>query len=292
MAENLDNFTGRSSSVLALAQEEAYRFGHNYIGTEHLLLGIVREKNGVAARLLGGMGVDDDRVRRAVERIVGRGEQEPGGSMIVLAPRTKQVMRTAADEARMLNHRSVGTEHLLLALLRDGEGIAAWILKSMDVSLERVSQQLLQVVPTSGAPPLVEPVRPALLPSLGQLQRIAAVNQTQNVGGVDATILALELYQHGLVLHGRIRETDSAQLSRHGPSRLQPHALAMRDDRDTTYAMQSLRSVFIDEDSNFFSVRLVPALDVDARYLSLSLESRLGQEPQPQARQWLFELEL
>lgn len=148
MADKFEKFTERARKVLTLAQEEAQRFNHNYIGTEHLLLGLVREGDGVAARVLGNMGVQLPKVRSAVEFIIGRGD-----SMIVgelgLTPRAKKVIELAVDEARRLNHHYIGTEHLLLGLVREGEGIAAGVLESLGVNLEKVRQQVMQVVSQS-----------------------------------------------------------------------------------------------------------------------------------------------
>jgi ATP-dependent Clp protease ATP-binding subunit ClpC len=145
MADKFDKFTERARKVLTLAQEEAQRFNHNYIGTEHLLLGLVREGDGVAARVLGNMGVQLPKVRSAVEFIIGRGEQAPMGE-IGLTPRAKKVIELAVDEARRLNHHYIGTEHLLLGLVREGEGIAAGVLESLGVNLEKVRAQVMQVV--------------------------------------------------------------------------------------------------------------------------------------------------
>src|SRR6476659_9208741 len=123
-----DKFTERARKVLQLAQEEAQRFNHNYIGTEHLLLGLVREGDGVAARVLNNMGVQLPKVRSAVEFIIGRGEGAVIGD-IGLTPRAKKVIELAVDEGRRMNHHYIGTEHLLLGLLRAGEGIAANVLR-------------------------------------------------------------------------------------------------------------------------------------------------------------------
>jgi len=148
MAEKFDKFTERARKVLTLAQEEAQRFNHNYIGTEHLLLGLVREGDGVAARVLSNMGVQLPKVRSAVEFIIGRGETMIMGD-IGLTPRAKKVIELAVDEARRLNHHYIGTEHLLLGLVREGEGIAAGVLESLGVNLEKVRAQVMQVVSQS-----------------------------------------------------------------------------------------------------------------------------------------------
>src|ERR1700687_1908646 len=138
-----DRFNDRAKSVLALAQEEAIRFNHHYIGTEHLLLGLVREGEGVAARVLDSLGVELSKVRTAVEVIIGRGDSTTSPSEITLSPRTKKVIELAIDEARKLGHSHVGTEHLLLGLVREGEGIASGVLESLGVSLEKVRHQVI-----------------------------------------------------------------------------------------------------------------------------------------------------
>jgi nucleotide-binding universal stress UspA family protein len=152
--DRFDKFTERARRVLTYAQEEARSFNHNYIGTEHLLLGLIREGDGVAAKVLRSLGVEMDKVRSQVEFIIGRGERMIVGE-IGLTPRSTKVIELAVDEARRLGHHYVGTEHLLLGLIREGEGIAAGVLQSLGVSLERVRTQTVQVLsqgrPAEGA---------------------------------------------------------------------------------------------------------------------------------------------
>ena len=145
MADRFDKFTERARRVLTLAQEEAQRFNHNYIGTEHLLLGLVREGDGVAAKVLSNLGVELNKVRSAVEFIIGRGDRATTGE-IGLTPRAKRVIELAVDEARRLNHSYIGTEHLLLGLVREGEGIAAGVLESLGVNLERVRGETTRIL--------------------------------------------------------------------------------------------------------------------------------------------------
>src|SRR5438874_9307766 len=128
-----------------LAQEEAQHFQQNYIGTEHLLLGLVREGEGVAAKVLTNLGVQLSDVREAVEFIIGRGERIISGE-IGLTPRAKKVIELAVDEARTLNHHYIGTEHILLGLVGEGEGIAAGVLESLGVTLEIARSQTLSVL--------------------------------------------------------------------------------------------------------------------------------------------------
>lgn len=139
--DRFDRFTERARHVLWLAQEEAHRFRHNYMGTEHLLLGLIREGDGVAARVLRRMGVDLDEVRRNVEAIIGRGKRIAVGE-VGLTPRAKKVIELAVEEARRLNHHYVGTEHLLLGLIREGEGIGARVLESSGIKLSRARQEI------------------------------------------------------------------------------------------------------------------------------------------------------
>jgi Clp amino terminal domain, pathogenicity island component len=140
-----DKFTDRARKVLTLAQDEAQRFNHNYIGTEHLLLGLVREGDGVAARVLENMGVELPKVRTAVEFIIGRGDRPVVGE-VGLTPRAKRVIELAIDEARRLGHNYIGTEHLLLGLVREGEGIAAGVLESLGVNLDKVRHEVIRVL--------------------------------------------------------------------------------------------------------------------------------------------------
>ncbi len=141
--EPMNNFTPRAQQVLALARKEADRFHHNYVGTEHLLLGLINLGQGVAVNVLQKMGLDLQTVRSAVEKQVGTGpESKPSGN-IPYTPRVKKVLALAGKEARALNHSYVGTEHILLGLLREGEGVAARVLKSLEVDIERCRNEIL-----------------------------------------------------------------------------------------------------------------------------------------------------
>ena len=148
MASRFEKFSERARRVLSLAQEEAKRFNHNYIGTEHILLGLVRETEGVAARVLSSLNVELTKVRSAVEFIIGRGER-PSPGEIGLTPRAKKVIELAVDEARHLNHHYIGTEHLLIGLMREGEGVAAGVLESLGVSLDKVRSETNRILSQS-----------------------------------------------------------------------------------------------------------------------------------------------
>jgi uncharacterized damage-inducible protein DinB len=145
MPDRFDKFTERARKVLQLAQEEAQRFSHSYIGTEHILLGLVREGDGVAASVLKSLGIELHMVRSAVESIIERGDRRVTGD-IGLTPRAKRVIELAVEEGRRLNHHYIGTEHLLLGIISEGEGIAAGVLESLGISLERAREQVIDVL--------------------------------------------------------------------------------------------------------------------------------------------------
>ena len=168
--DRFDKFTDRARKVLTLAQDEAQRFNHNYIGTEHLLLGLVREGEGVAARVLENMNVELPKVRTAVEFIIGRGDRPVVGE-VGLTPRAKRVIELAIDEARRLGHNYIGTEHLLLGLVREGEGIAAGVLESLGVNLDKVRHEVIRVLSqsSSASPTAQETKRASKTPTVDQL---------------------------------------------------------------------------------------------------------------------------
>ncbi len=140
-------FTERAQKVLALAQEEAIRLGHNNIGTEHILLGLVREGEGIAAKALYALGLGSDKIQKEVENLIGRGQDV--SQTIHYTPRAKKVIELSMDEARKLGHSYVGTEHILLGLIREGEGVAARVLNNLGVSLNKARQQVLQLLGSS-----------------------------------------------------------------------------------------------------------------------------------------------
>ncbi|MBL9199085.1 MAG: ATP-dependent Clp protease ATP-binding subunit [Opitutaceae bacterium] len=142
--EPMNNFTPRAQQVLALARKEADRFHHNYVGTEHLLLGLIKLGQGVAVSVLQKMGLDLETVRAAVEKQVGTGQETKTQNSVPYTPRVKKVLALAGREAKTLNHSYVGTEHILLGLLREGEGVAARVLKSLDIDIERTRNEILR----------------------------------------------------------------------------------------------------------------------------------------------------
>jgi ATP-dependent Clp protease ATP-binding subunit ClpC len=161
-----ERFTDRARRVVVLAQEESRLLGHNYIGTEHLLLGLIHESEGVAARTLRSLGISLDAVRSQVEETVGKGGSSPSGHM-PFTPRAKKVLELSLREAMQLSHNYIGTEHILLGLIREGEGVAAQVLVTLGADLSRVRQRIIEVLsnyapgehPETGSVPPPEPPR-------------------------------------------------------------------------------------------------------------------------------------
>src|SRR6187431_1610013 len=152
----MNNFTPRAQQVLALARKEADRFNHNYVGTEHLLLGLIKLGQGVAVNVLQKMGLDLETVRMEVEKQVGSGPETKMVGNIPYTPRVKKVLALAGKEAKALNHSYVGTEHILLGLLREGEGVAARVLKNLEVDIERTRNEILKELDPNFTPPEAE----------------------------------------------------------------------------------------------------------------------------------------
>ncbi len=140
-----ERFTDRARRVVVLAQEEARMLNHNYIGTEHLLLGLIHEGEGVAAKALESLGISLEAVRQQVEEIIGQGQEAPSGH-IPFTPRAKKVLELSLRESRQLGHDYIGTEHILLGLIREGEGVAAQVLVKLGADLNRVRQQVIRLL--------------------------------------------------------------------------------------------------------------------------------------------------
>ncbi len=140
-----DRFTERARRVIIVAKEEAKRLNHRAVGTEHLLLGIIRDGEGVASKVLESLNINPERVRAEIESAIGRDERTPSEE-VAFTPRAKKVLELALDEARRRGHNYIGTEHLLLGLFREGEGVAARVLEAMGVDLERVRSQVASLL--------------------------------------------------------------------------------------------------------------------------------------------------
>ena len=182
-----ERFTDRARRVVVLAQEEARVLSHNYIGTEHILLGLIHEGEGVAARALESLGISLAAVRQQVEQIIGQGQQAPSGH-IPFTPRAKTVLELSLQEALQLGHFYIGTEHILLGLIREGEGVAAQVLVKLGADLNRVRQQVIQLVTGRDPEPArpVPPERTLLFRVQARLEamerRLAAVEQRAGTG--------------------------------------------------------------------------------------------------------------
>jgi len=144
-ANLFEKFTDKARRVVVLAQEEAKLLNHNYIGTEHILLGLIHEGEGVAAKALEALGINLEQVREQVQDIIGQGQQAPSGH-IPFTPRAKKVLELSLREALQLGHSYIGTEHLLLGLIREGEGVAAQVLTKLGADTNKVRQQVIQLL--------------------------------------------------------------------------------------------------------------------------------------------------
>ena len=159
----VDRFNDRAKRVLALAQDEAVRMHHEHLGVEHLTLGLIREGGGAAARTLSSLGVDLSAVREGVERAVPRGDPDKPIDEIKLTPRMHRILQLANDEATRLGSREVGTEHLLLAVAKEGESVAASVLRSLGVAMDKVTDEISKIIrdrdPDGGSKPPPPPGR-------------------------------------------------------------------------------------------------------------------------------------
>jgi ATP-dependent Clp protease ATP-binding subunit ClpC len=150
-----ERFTERARQVVVLAQDEARALKHNYIGTEHLLLGLLREEEGLAARVLESFDITVEEVREQVKRLVGQGDEEIGTGQIPFTPRAKKVLELALSEALSLGHNYIGTEHVLLGVVRENQGVAARILLDFDADAETIRNEIIRMLPGSGEAGLV-----------------------------------------------------------------------------------------------------------------------------------------
>jgi ATP-dependent Clp protease ATP-binding subunit ClpA len=175
-----ERFTDRARRVVVLAQEEARMLNHNYIGTEHILLGLIHEGEGIAAKALESLGISLDAVRQQVEEIIGQGQEAPSGH-IPFTPRAKKVLELSLRESLQLGHNYIGTEHILLGLIREGDGVAAQVLVRLGADLNRVRQQVIQLI--AGRPPREGAPGPEVQARLDVAEgRLAALEQRVGTG--------------------------------------------------------------------------------------------------------------
>jgi ATP-dependent Clp protease ATP-binding subunit ClpC len=184
-----ERFTDRARRVVVLAQEEARMLNHNYIGTEHILLGLIHEGEGVAAKALESLGISLEAVRQQVEEIIGQGQQAPSGH-IPFTPRAKKVLELSLREALQLGHNYIGTEHILLGLIREGEGVAAQVLVRLGADLNRVRQQVIQLLQGyQGKEPAARVARSA---SPGRRERAAMAGMPERLAAMESRLSAVE----------------------------------------------------------------------------------------------------
>jgi hypothetical protein len=241
--DRFGKFTDRVRKVFTMAQDEAQRFDHHYIGTEHLLLGLLRSGDGMAAKALTSMGVELREARTAVEFIIGRGDRPVTGE-VGLTPRAKRVIELAIDEARRLGHDYIGTEHLLIGVVRQGDGTAAGVLQSLGVNLDKLRDEVIHLLAepspeypggasqaTHWAGGFVSgPVDTGSSPvDIGAtpLERVIGIGQVVVDAGVSVELIALEIRGAGCFLYWRAHQDHE-----HHPGQLQ---CAIRDDVGTEY---------------------------------------------------------
>ena len=147
-----DRFTERAKHVISTAREEATRLGSEYVRTEHILLGLCREPDGIAARALENLGVDIESLAMEIEQQVQRGNAVPSSDEIAFTPRAKKVLELSVEEARRFNHSYIGTEHILLGLVKEGEGIAAKVLQDLKIDLEKIQAEVIRLLGDQGKP--------------------------------------------------------------------------------------------------------------------------------------------
>jgi hypothetical protein len=205
-----ERFTDRARRVVVLAQEEARFLNHNYIGTEHILLGLIHEGQGVAAKALESLGISLEAVRAEVEEIIGRGAEQPGGH-IPFTPRSKKVLELSLREALELGHNYIGTEHILLGLLREGQGVGAQVLVKLGAGRDQVRQQVVQLLAGyAGGMPLEQAAagssRPPVAPVAGgpgfyaeeeppELVRVVPLaREVADESGLRVVLISLEIW--------------------------------------------------------------------------------------------------
>ena len=184
-----ERFTDRARRVVVLAQEEARMLSHDYIGTEHILLGLIHEGEGVAARALESLGIGLETVRQEVEEIIGRGREAPGGH-IPFTPRAKKVLELSLREALQLGHNYIGTEHILLGLIREGEGVAAQVLVRLGADLNRVRQEVISLL--AGERELGTLHAASDVGSVGVIERGELSEVLRRIKSIDSRLSAVE----------------------------------------------------------------------------------------------------
>ena len=234
-----ERFTDRARRVVVLAQEEARMLNHNYIGTEHILLGLIHEGEGLAAKALESLGIGLDAVRQHVEEIIGRGQQALSGH-VPFTPRAKKVLELSLREALQLGHNYIGTEHILLGLIREGDGVAAQVMVRLGADLNRVRQQVLRLMAQSKEPRLAPRPAEEGVPPPELLARLEAVEDwlaavQQRVGtGPDTTDLdeQIDRARHERLAAAVAQEYEQAAALRNREKELLADKAARRSEWD------------------------------------------------------------
>jgi hypothetical protein len=284
-----ERFTDRARRVVVLAQEEARLLNHNYIGTEHLLLGLVREGEGVAAEALESFGISLEALRAQVEEIIGQGQGAQSGH-VPFTPRAKKVLELSLREALQLSHNYIGTEHILLGLVREGEGVAAQVLVKSGAGLNRVRERVVELV--SQRPPAEALAPEAVSRSRGpfvvgaayphgrpvpapELVRVVPIAREVEVGnGSRLVLLSLEIWSGWLDLRlaavrsaaGRTPDAPVAPMVSYG-------AWTLSDDRGTAYANVGA-SISADNQMHVYQVSFSPSPPSEAMRLTLTLPAQ------------------
>jgi hypothetical protein len=228
-----ERFTDRARRVVVLAQEEARMLNHNYIGTEHILLGLIHEGEGVAAKALESLGISLEAVRQQVEEIIGQGQQAPSGH-IPFTPRAKKVLELSLREALQLGHNYIGTEHILLGLIREGEGVAAQVLVRLGADLNRVRRQVIQLLHGRPSGELYAEAGLAPRPAGGSERRLQAALQAR-VKAIESRLPVIEQrLGAGPDTSELDRQIDQARSEREAAADVQQYELAASlRDRET-----------------------------------------------------------
>jgi Clp amino terminal domain, pathogenicity island component len=246
-----ERFTDRARRVVVLAQEEARHLNHNHIGTEHILLGLINESQGVAAIALTELGISLEAARAQVVQIVGQGAEEPA-SHIPFTPRAKKVLELSLREALQFGHNYIGTEHILLGVIREGEGVAAQVLKSQGASLDRVRQQVIQVQSTQaeaepvtgGHPRIIQQAATAMVaggPGAFQMESAELVRvvplarEIYSGFGVRIVLISLEIWSGWMDLRYVLLPEEPS-----GPQLLIDLDWRVTDDAGTTYELMGM----------------------------------------------------
>jgi hypothetical protein len=283
-----ERFTDRARRVVVLAQVEAAGLRHNYIGTEHLLLGLIREREGVAAEALESLGISLEAVRAQVEEIIGKGESEaaPSGH-IPFTPRAKKVLELSLRESLQLGHNYIGTEHILLGLIREGEGVAAQVLVKLGGDLSRVRQQVIQLLSgyaggTEGAERLVvREQRPGVVGGPGAFRQqgppelvrvVPLAREAVSRPGYRLMLISLEIWSNGVDLRYALLALAPAETY---PMRGATHRWRLGDDLGTAYELSGATSG-AGRMVHLHQLSFQPAPPEDASLLTLTLEDEDG----------------